>query len=151
MCGLSNGTSVGDLKWPWRSFAGCRPFQVQFVKHLCSILPDFNWHRVRAVPLRQLGFLYQMLFSLVSKMVELKENEKWFSVSVIIYWRRFGLLSIFFDLLFFIVFLAVAYSQWWGIFSMTAKSIFINELNNGIIIHHYGTILQYRDKISMED
>jgi len=25
--------------------------------HLCSILPDFNWQRTRAVPQRQLGFL----------------------------------------------------------------------------------------------
>jgi len=33
--------------------------------------------------------------------------------------------------LFFVV--AVAYSQWWDISSMAAKSIFITELNNGII------------------
>ena len=45
------------LKWPWRSFTVCRPFQVQSVEHLCSILPDFNWPRARAVPQRQLGFL----------------------------------------------------------------------------------------------
>ena len=32
---------------------------------------------------------------------------------------------------FFVV--AVAYSQWWDIFSVAAKSIFITELNNGII------------------
>ena len=37
--------------------SGCRPFQVQSVDHLCSIWPDFNWHRARAVPQRQLGFL----------------------------------------------------------------------------------------------
>ena len=60
MCGLSNGTSVSGLKWPWRSFTGCRPFRV-FVEYLCSILPDFNWQRVRAVLQRQLGFLLNVL------------------------------------------------------------------------------------------
>ena len=38
--GLSNGTRVSDLELPWRSFPGCRPFQVQSVEHLHSILPD---------------------------------------------------------------------------------------------------------------
>ena len=47
---MVHGTSVSDLKWPSRSFAGCRPFQVQAVEHLCSILPDFSWQRPRAVP-----------------------------------------------------------------------------------------------------
>ena len=46
------------------SFAGCRPFQVQSVEHLCSILPDFNWQRARAVPQRQLGFLYRSSYAL---------------------------------------------------------------------------------------
>ena len=46
-------TSVADLKWPWRSFTGCRPFQVHSVKHLCSILPVFNWQHARMVPQRQ--------------------------------------------------------------------------------------------------
>ena len=41
-----------------RSFPICRPFQVQSIKHLCSILPDFNWQHARVVPQRQLGFLY---------------------------------------------------------------------------------------------
>ena len=41
-----------------RSFPLCRPFQVQSVEHLCSILPDFNWQRARVVSQRQLGFLY---------------------------------------------------------------------------------------------
>ena len=40
-----------------RSFPVCRPFQVQSVEHLCSILPDFNWQHARAVSQRQLGFL----------------------------------------------------------------------------------------------
>ena len=31
-----------------------------------------------------MGFLYHMLFSSVSKMVELKKNENWFSMSVTI-------------------------------------------------------------------
>ena len=38
-------------QWPWRSFAGCRPFQMQSVEHLCSILHDFNWQCARTVPL----------------------------------------------------------------------------------------------------
>ena len=42
-----------------RSFPVCRPFQLQSVEHVCSILSDFNWQRARAVPQRQLGFLYQ--------------------------------------------------------------------------------------------
>ena len=54
---MAVGASVNDLIWPWRSFASCRPFQVQSVKHLCSILPDFYWQRACAVPQRQLGFL----------------------------------------------------------------------------------------------
>ena len=29
--------------------------------HLCSILPDFNWQRARAVPQRQLDFLYMLV------------------------------------------------------------------------------------------
>jgi len=41
-----------------RSFPVCRPFQVQSIERLCSILPDFNWQHARAVPQRQLGFLY---------------------------------------------------------------------------------------------
>ena len=52
--------------------------------HHCSILPHCNRQRARAVPQRQVGFLQQMLFPSVSKMVERKENEKWFSVSVTI-------------------------------------------------------------------
>ena len=52
------GTSVGDLEWFWRSFPGSRSFKVEFVEHLCSILPDFNWQRAHAVYQRQLGFLY---------------------------------------------------------------------------------------------
>ena len=32
-----------DLEWPWRSFTGCRPFLMQSVEHLCSILHDFKW------------------------------------------------------------------------------------------------------------
>ena len=32
-----------DVEWPWRSFIGCRSFQLQAVKHLCSILHNFNW------------------------------------------------------------------------------------------------------------
>ena len=39
------------------TLAGCQIFQVQSVEHLCSILPDFNWQRARAVPQLQLGFL----------------------------------------------------------------------------------------------
>ena len=54
---LTNATTVTDLERPWRSFPCCRPFQVQSVEHLCSILPDFNWQRDRASPQRQLGFL----------------------------------------------------------------------------------------------
>ena len=49
--GLSNGSNGSDLEWPWRSLIGCRPFQMQSVKHLCSILHDFNWQRARTVPL----------------------------------------------------------------------------------------------------
>ena len=36
---------------------GCRPFQMQSVEHLCSILHDFNWQRARTVPLHQQSFL----------------------------------------------------------------------------------------------
>ena len=45
------------------------------------------------VPQRQLGFLYQMLFNSVSKMVELKENEKLFSASVTIMTQAQNFLS----------------------------------------------------------
>ena len=38
--GQSNGNNGSDLEWPWRSFTGCRPFQMQSVEHLCSILHD---------------------------------------------------------------------------------------------------------------
>ena len=55
--GLSNGTSVNYLKWPWRSFASCSLFQVQSVEHLYSILLDFNCQRACPVPQRQLTFL----------------------------------------------------------------------------------------------
>jgi len=35
--------TLNDLwPWPWRSFTDCRPFQIQPVEHLCSILYDFN-------------------------------------------------------------------------------------------------------------
>jgi len=57
---MSNGTSVIELNWPWRLYPSCRPFQVQSIEHLCSILPDFNWQRARVVPQRQLGFLYAL-------------------------------------------------------------------------------------------
>ena len=51
--------TLNDLEGDFpRSFSLCRPFQVQSVAHLCSILPDFNSQRTRAVPQRQLGFLY---------------------------------------------------------------------------------------------
>ena len=33
-------------------------FQVQFVEHVCSILPDFNRQRARAVPQPELGFSF---------------------------------------------------------------------------------------------
>ena len=56
-CSLSYGISFSDFEWPWRSFPGCRSFEVQSVEHLCSILPDLNWEHARAVPERQLGFL----------------------------------------------------------------------------------------------
>ena len=39
---------------------------MQSVEHLCSILPDFNWQCARVVPQRQLGFLFKMLWLLVS-------------------------------------------------------------------------------------
>ena len=31
--GLSNGSNGNDLEWPWRSFTGCKPFQMEFVQH----------------------------------------------------------------------------------------------------------------------
>ena len=88
---LTTGTTLNDLEGHFP----VAPFQVQSVEHLCSILPDFNSQRARAVRQRQVGFLYQMLFSSVSKMVELKENEKWSMVRVTIltrrriFWQRF--------------------------------------------------------------
>ena len=57
-CQMAPVLSVSDLKWPRRSFDGFRPFQVQSVEHLYSIVPDFYWHRARAVPRRQLSFLF---------------------------------------------------------------------------------------------
>ena len=39
--------TLNDLEGHFpRSFPLCRPFQVQSVEHLCSILPDFNWQHV---------------------------------------------------------------------------------------------------------
>ena len=48
---LSNGTSVSDFEWPWRSFVGA------IHRTFVHILPHFNWQRAHAVPQRQLGFL----------------------------------------------------------------------------------------------
>ena len=50
------GNSIWPIKWqqrqwPWRSFTGCRPFQMQSVGHLCSILHDFNRQCACMVPL----------------------------------------------------------------------------------------------------
>ena len=41
-------------------------------------------------------------------------------------------MSLYYLVIFFFV-AAVAYSQWWDIFSMATMSIFITELNNGVI------------------
>jgi len=90
----------------WKVICQLQAFSSANHQALLQHFARFFYHRVCAVPQRQLGFLYQMLFSSVSKMVELKENEIWFSMSVTIltpaqnFSRRFGLLSKFFDLLF---------------------------------------------------
>ena len=34
-------------QWPWRSFTGCRLFQMESVEHLCSILHEFYWQCAR--------------------------------------------------------------------------------------------------------
>jgi len=48
------GNHIWPMKWQqrqwlWRSFTGCRPFQMQFVEHLCSILHDVNWQHACTV------------------------------------------------------------------------------------------------------
>ena len=49
--------TLSDLK-------GHSPVAVLFeCNRLCSILPDFNWQRARAVFQQQLGFLYTILYS----------------------------------------------------------------------------------------
>ena len=53
-----------------RSFPVRRPFQVQSVEHLCSILPDFNWQRLRG-PSVAVGLLVWRLFGLSSKFFDL--------------------------------------------------------------------------------
>ena len=84
---LLNGTSVSDLKWPWWSFAGCRPFEVQSVEHLCSILPSFNCQRACVVCQQQLGFLLQWVPS-VTYAIKLSLNiSPWISVCHCTPWR----------------------------------------------------------------
>ena len=88
---------LSDLKWPWRSFTSCRPFQVQSVEHLRSILPEFNWPHARVVPQWQLGFL--------SSSVKLHYygrrtiSEKLFEIG---FGATMPLLSNYFDLLFYL-------------------------------------------------
>ena len=45
------------------------PFQMQSVKHLCSILQDFNCQRARTVPLHYQSFLYLMLLHFGKRLV----------------------------------------------------------------------------------
>ena len=74
-----------------RSFPVCRPFQVQSIEHLCSILPDFNWQHARAVPQQQLGFLLEWPPT-VWKFPNLAVISYW---AVYFYGQQIGLLSIF--------------------------------------------------------
>ena len=40
---MNNGNS-NDLEWPSKSFTCCKPFQMEFLVHLCSSWQYFNWH-----------------------------------------------------------------------------------------------------------
>jgi len=42
--GLSIRAISNNLEWPWRSFACCMTYQMQFDEHLCDISLGFNWH-----------------------------------------------------------------------------------------------------------
>ena len=62
-------------EWPWRSFTGCRSFQMQSVQHLWSILHDFSWQCDRTVPLHYQSFLSSLWW--ISYSARNIKIEKW--------------------------------------------------------------------------